>query len=206
MDFISTMETTWRWKPNPAYLGPLIIGGVGGGVFWKSCGGLGGLGSNDGSFDAVEGRSCQSRCSDRQVFRTHRCSHVLLGLLDNVQAVDTISQLADVFGDCGLDSLVGNDSRSGSCGSRGFRGNGDLGLRSIGSSGSGRGDSGYLGGGGFGLYHRSSRAVSQYVRDRASSAITYLVNLVLLLGRGDSENPGDSSEDALLLLIQTELL
>jgi hypothetical protein len=32
------------------------------------------------------------------------------------------------------------------------------------------------------------------------------VNLVLLLGRGDSENPGDSSEDALLLLIQTELL
>lgn len=187
MDFISTMETTWRWKPNPAYLGPLIIGGVGGGVFWKSCGGLGGLGSNDGSFDAVEGRSCQSRCSDRQVFRTHRCSHVLLGLLDNVQAVDTISQLADVFGDCGLDSLVGNDSRSG-------------------SSGSGRGDSGYLGGGGFGLYHRSSRAVSQYVRDRASSAITYLVNLVLLLGRGDSENPGDSSEDALLLLIQTELL
>jgi hypothetical protein len=40
----------------------------------------------------------------------------------------------------------------------------------------------------------------------ASSAITYLVNLVLLLGRGDSENSGDSSEDALLLLIQTELL
>lgn len=65
MDSISTIETIWRWKPNPAYLGPLGVGGVGGGLFWQSCGGLGGLGSNDGSFDAVEGRSCQSRCSDR---------------------------------------------------------------------------------------------------------------------------------------------
>lgn len=120
---------------------------------------------------------------------------LLLGLVDDVQNVDALGQLVDILCSASLGGRSSDSRRSG-CRGGSLGKEGGLGLAGV-DSGS-RGGSSGLGGGSFGLYH--SELYDQYAITSRSSPGTYLVDLVLLLGRRRGKHSSDTSKDTLLLL------
>lgn len=178
-------------------------------MFWKSCGGLGGLGSNDGSFDAVEGRNRQSRCSDRQVFRYSGRIGAHMSFLGSSTMFRPLTPSVNLLTSSVTAGLTVSSETTAGAVAVEVEASGATAISVFAASVA------VVVAGVTAATLEEAASVCIIVQVvlsvsmfeiEASSAITYLVNLVLLLGRGDSENPGDSSEDALLLLIQTELL